>query len=69
VKLRSLRRGSVVNRSAPSRLQGSTLNAPLGRWGARDRTSAMMRAPMGVREAGFSTNGHLAKSDREVRLL
>ena len=61
VKVSSLKRGSVVNRSAPSRAQGSTLKAPLGRWGALVRISAMMSAPMGVREAGLSTKGHLQR--------
>ncbi len=61
VKESSLKRGSVVNRSAPSRLQGSTLNAPLGRCGARESTSAMISAPIGVRDAGLSTNGHLRR--------
>lgn len=59
VKVSSLKRGSVVKRSAPARLQGSTLNAPGGRCGALLRTSAMMSAPIGVLEAGFSRNGHL----------
>ena len=59
VKVSSLKRGSVVNRSAPARLQGSTLNAPGGRCGALLRISAMISAPIGVLEAGFSTNGHL----------
>lgn len=55
----SLKRSSVVNRSAPSREQGRMLNAPGGRWGASASTSAMISAPMGVRDAGFSTKGHL----------
>ena len=59
VKVSSLKRGSVVKRSAPPRLQGSTLKAPLGRWGALARTSAMMSAPIGVLDAGFITKGHL----------
>ncbi len=56
VKERSLSRSSVVNRSAPSRVQGRTEKAPLGRsvWA---RISPMIRAPMGVRLAGFSTKG------------
>ena len=33
--------------------------APLGMCGALDSTSPRMSAPMGVRDAGFSTNGHL----------
>ncbi len=59
VKVSSLKRGSVVNRSAPSRLHGRTLNAPSGRCGALLRISAIISAPIGVLEAGFSTNGHL----------
>jgi len=59
VKDSSLKRSSVVNRSAPSREQGRMLNAPGGRWGASASTSAMISAPMGVRDAGFSTKGHL----------
>ncbi len=59
VKESSLKRGSVVKRSAPSRLQGRTLKAPLGRCGAFESTSAIISAPIGVREAGLSTNGHL----------
>lgn len=59
VKESSLKRGSVVNRSAPSREQGRTLKAPLGRCGADDSTSAIISAPIGVRDAGFITKGHL----------
>ena len=59
VKVSSLKRGSVVKRSAPPRLQGSTLKAPFGRWGALARTSASISAPIGVLDAGFITKGHL----------
>ena len=67
VNVSSLKRGSVVNRSAPSRLQGSTLKAPLGRCGALARTSAMISAPIGVLDAGFITKGHLQQRSRMIQ--
>ena len=60
VKLRTLKRSSTVNRSAPSRVHGSTENDPSGRCGARDRISPMISAPIGVRDAGLTTKGHLS---------
>ena len=68
VKESSLKRGSVVNRSAPSREHGRTLNAPLGRCGAADSTSAIISAPIGVREAGLSTKGHLHARDHALSI-
>ena len=57
VKLSSFKRSSVVNRSAPSRLHGKIENAPLG-MSVSVRISPMTSAPIGVRLAGFNTNGH-----------
>lgn len=67
VKVSSLKRSSVVNRSAPSRDTGRILKAPSGRWGAEASTSPIIRAPIGVLEAGFSTKGHLIGRNRHDR--
>jgi hypothetical protein len=56
VKLSSLSRSSVVNRSAPSRRHGRIEKAPGGR-SVSASTSPMISAPIGVRLAGLSTNG------------
>ena len=56
VKDSSFSRSSVVNRSAPSRVAGRIEKAPLGR-SVSASTSPMIKAPKGVREAGFITNG------------
>lgn len=56
VKLSNFKRSSVVNKSAPSRRQGRIENAPLGKLVSAS-TSPMISAPIGVRLAGFKTNG------------
>ena len=56
VKESNFNRSSVVNKSAPSREQGSIEKAPFGR-SVSDKISPMISAPTGVRDAGFITKG------------
>ena len=59
MNVRILKRSSVVNLSASLVLHGRMENAPGGRCGARESVSPIIKAPIGVRVAGFSTNGQL----------
>ena len=59
VKLNSLNLSSVVNKSAPSRLQGKIENAPSGK-SVSASTSPIIRAPIGVLLAGFRTKAQPA---------
>ncbi len=59
VKLNNLMRSSVVNKSAPSRLQGNIENAPCGKEVSAN-TSPINNAPIGVKLAGFKIKGQPA---------